>query len=496
MNMQRRAGIYARISEIVEDREVGVGVGNQERQSRALCDRVSWDVIDVYIDDDTSAYSGKPRPDYNRMVGDIKSGRINAIAALHPDRLMRPDLRDLEDFIDLINAHDTAVHTVQAGDYDLSTASGRLMARQLGIIARYESEHRAERLVVKHAQLAADGAVTGGGYRPYGYERIYDRPERPHRIVTERIVPEEAAIIRECARRVLAGEALAAVCRDLNARGIPTSTGARWSNTTLARLLASARIAGAREHRPRSRAETRRPYIGEITKRNAWPAIISEEDSARLRSLLADPSRRKRPGPKGNNLLTRVLVCGRCKQSMNCRGHGQKDPRRAYYCDGQPGRNGCGKISIDAASADATVAEWVADALSSPGFRAALVRRDGPDDTTVLAAIADAERELEELATDMGRGLISRREWMAARAPIQARLDEAQGALSRADVTRTLEDVPDDLDGIRDYLLDEDIETTRRRAVILAAVEKITVAPAVKGRHRFDAERLDPDWRA
>ena len=486
------AAIYVRIS---DDREgAGLGVKRQEGDCRDLAERLDWSIADVYPDNDVSAYSGRTRPEYARMLADVRAGHVSAIIAWHPDRLHRSP-RELEDFIDLIEQRRVAVQTVRAGEYDLSTPSGRAVARTLGAWARYESEHKAERITAKHAELAAAGALTGGGHRPYGLERIYDRDERPRRVVDLRLVPEEAAIIREAARRVLAGEALAAVCRDLNARGFPTSTGARWSTATLGRLLASARIAGAREHRPRARAETRRVWIGEITARGVYPAIISEEDSARLRALLADPRRRRSPGPAGRNLLTRVLVCHRCPEVfLNSRG-GASRGRRAYFCDGQPGRRGCGLTEIDGIGADATVVAWVADALSDATFRQAITRRDGPDDAAALASIGDAERELEQLAADMGGGLISRREWLAARKPVETRLGEARAALASADVVRTLDGVPTDADGIRAYLLDSDIETTRRRAVVLAAVERVTVSPAVKGRGRFDAGRLTPTWR-
>lgn len=487
----RRAGIYDRISEIVDPKDYGVGVANQDKTNRELADRVGWTVVESYVDDDTSAYDGKPRERYEQMLADIRAGRIDAIIAWHPDRLHRHP-RELEDFIDLVESHQVEIRTVRAGEYDLSTPTGRMQARIVGAVARAESEHRADRLKLKHRQLAVDGVATGGGNRPYGYERIYDRQERPRRIIGQRIVPHEAEIIRECARRMLAGEALAAVTRDLNRRNILTSTGGLWSTSTVARMLASARIAGAREHRPRSRRDTKRVHVGPITKEDAWPAIITLGESARLRALLTDPNRRTSPGPTGRHLLTGVLFCSKCEQRMfgRSRGKGKRD----YMCDGQVGRKGCGNLFIDAAGADAVVAVWVADALSSPAFRRALDAHRGPDETQLLAQIADAEHQLEELARD--RRLMSRREWLAMREPIDAELQHARQMLARVDTVRALDGVPADRDGLERYILDIAIEVSRRRAVVTAALVKVVVGPAVKGRHRFDASRLDPEWRA
>jgi hypothetical protein len=53
-----RAAIYVRIS---SDRTgAGLGVARQEEDCRALCERLGWQVVRVYPDNDVSAYSGKP----------------------------------------------------------------------------------------------------------------------------------------------------------------------------------------------------------------------------------------------------------------------------------------------------------------------------------------------------------------------------------------------------------------------------------------------------
>lgn len=158
--MSKRAAIYCRISR--DDREgSGLGVKRQETDCRALAKRLGWTVAEVYTDNDVSAYSGKPRPAYKRMLGDLRAGNVNAVLAWHTDRLHRSP-RELEEFIDVIEAGKAVVHTVQAGPLDLSTPSGRLVARNLGAAARYESEHKAERIRRKHLESAEQGRWSGG----------------------------------------------------------------------------------------------------------------------------------------------------------------------------------------------------------------------------------------------------------------------------------------------------------------------------------------------
>lgn len=534
--------IYVRIS---DDREgAGLGVKSQTSDCRNLATRLGWDVTEVYVDNDLSAYSGKPRPEYRRLLADLQAGKAAAVLAWHTDRLHRSPT-ELEEYISICDPRGIVTHTVKAGPLDLSTPSGRMVARQLGAVARFESEHKADRLKTKHLVLAKEGKSTGGGYRPYGYRRIYDRPEPPHRLVREEIVPEEAEIIRECARRVLAGEALAGVCRDLNRRGIPTSSAGiwtaaqvrslaevgeddvaqeirrrltedetaaviardfgrrgvptaftgEWSTGTLARVLASARIAGMREHRPRSRHETRRVRLGEITGVGQWPAIISLADSTRLRALLSDPARRLSPGATGRYLLTGLIYCDLCKNRMT--GRSKSGGKRMYLCDGQPGRPGCGRMAVRTEYVDAVIATGAAQILTTPGFRSAL-RDDqsGPDEAEVFAEIADCEQELVALAADHGAGEISRMEWMAARKPLQARMEAARSLLGRADVTRVLDGLPDDPAGMEMFLLDEELEASRRRAVIALVLERVFVRSAIlRGSKIFDPSRLNPLWR-
>src|SRR5690242_11876766 len=111
-----QAAIYARISRDPDGTELGVR--RQEDDCRALAARKGWEVAQVFVDDDRSAFSGKPRPEYLAMLAAVEDRSVGAVIAWHPDRLHRSP-RELEDFIDLIEASKCKVATHQAGDYDL-----------------------------------------------------------------------------------------------------------------------------------------------------------------------------------------------------------------------------------------------------------------------------------------------------------------------------------------------------------------------------------------
>ncbi|WP_414683278.1 recombinase family protein, partial [Microbacterium sp. UBA3486] len=71
----------------------------------SLCARLGLDVAepDVFMDNDTSAYLDKKRPDFARMLARIKLGP-SRVVVWHVDRLYRRP-RELEDLIDLVETH-------------------------------------------------------------------------------------------------------------------------------------------------------------------------------------------------------------------------------------------------------------------------------------------------------------------------------------------------------------------------------------------------------
>lgn len=480
-----RAAIYLRIS---EDREGdAAGVQRQQEDCLELAERLGWQVAEIYCDNDVSAYSGKTRIGYRKMLGDIEAGAIDAIVSWHNDRLHRTPL-ELEQFIAIIEENGVEIQTVRAGRLDLSTPSGRMVARMHGNYARYESEHKSDRIQRKHEEIARNGRVSGGGSRAYGYDGT-----------KMQIVAEEAAIIQSIAGRLLDGEALAGVAKSLNREGILTTNGKQWSVQTLKRMMVSARIAGQREHRPRPRTATKRALIGEIVADAVWPAIITPEQSARLRILLMDPSRRVSPGRNGRYPLTGLLYCGRCEGKYKLVGRPRTDGARRYLCDGSPGRPGCNKCMALAAPLEDYLYDLVALLIDDPEFMRRL-RAAGDEGSSALwlAEITQDETELEELARDLGERRLSRKEWMAAREPIERRLRVNRAQMERADHRAGLGLVDAPTTGAQAlvWLRDVEVPLARRQSFLAAMVNRVIVNPAVKGRNFFDQGRFEVVWRA
>src|SRR4051794_39694602 len=113
----RRAAIYCRISKDVGGDELGVR--RQERMCRELADDHGWEVVDVFVDDNLSAFKQRKRPGFDKLCDAIRAGAVDAVVVYNPDRLSRDDLRGLEDLIDLLNTHGVEVQSVRSGEFDL-----------------------------------------------------------------------------------------------------------------------------------------------------------------------------------------------------------------------------------------------------------------------------------------------------------------------------------------------------------------------------------------
>ena len=457
-----RAGIYARIS---SDRDGDqLGVTRQIEDCRSFAARCGYVVEDVYVDDDISAWSGKPRPEFERMVDDLRTRRIGAVLVWHLDRLTRHP-RELEAFIDLCDELRVGLGCV-TGEVDLGSHIGRLTARMLGGLARYESDHKSERIRRKHEEIAAKGRVSGGGSRPYGYEA--DK-------VTVRAA--EAAIIRECAKRLLAGEPVLSIARDLNERGVTSASGGAWSPQSLRRMLASPRIAGQRVHH------------GQVVAKAVWPAIISAKDGAKIRALLANPERRTNKAAR-RYLLGGLLVCSHCGERLVARP--RSGGQRRYACAKGPGFSGCGKTYITADDVELFVTEAVLHRLDSAALQRTLERRQRkqPDAQRWLAEMEQAQAQLVELAAAYGNRELSMDEMRAARKPIELRLTNARKQLNKVSRSSAIDRYVGNGAGLRAEW--DSLDLSQQHAIVAAVVDSVVVGPARRGYNRFDESRLTP----
>lgn len=456
MSPGTRAVIYARISRDPGHDELGVM--RQTKACRELCHVQGYDVAEVIVDDDQSAYRGKRRPGYVKACEMLRAREASVLVAWHPDRLTRHP-RELEDLIDLLESVGATVHTVQAGEVDLTSASGRMVARVVGAMARHESEHKSARLRAKSAETAAAGRPSGGGpWRSFGWE--------PDRMTVRE---SEAAIIREVVARFLDGATMFALLRDLARRGVRTPSGGTWTNTQVRALMTSPRNAGLRVHQ------------GTVIGPAAWPAIIDPDDR---RKVLAVLDARPAAQPARRYVLVGLLRCTACGGRMVAQ---PKKDQRSYNCARHVG--GCNGRRCQAEPLEALVVDAVLARLA--GAPTSLAPSDDPDVSGPLAAI---EGRLSELGEMWAAGEIDRVGWQAARRALEAERAALAATVQRSARRKMATTLPRDPAALRAAW--DALVVDERRALLAEVVERVDLGPAARGRNTFDPGRVAVVWRA
>lgn len=348
----KRAGIYARISR--DSKGEGLGVERQTQLCEALADRLGYDIAKVYTDNDISAYSGRRRPAYDDLLADVQGGRIDAVLCYHIDRLMRLT-KELESYIEVCGPRGVPTHQVQAGEIDLTTPSGRAVAKTLGAWSQYESEHKGERIRSQKAQAAKAGKYLGGRI-PWGWQRMNGTIEPE---------PTAARFIQEGTQAILAGHSLIEVTRRWADAGALSLSGTRMNTTQVRRTLLRPRNAGLVT------------FHGE-TVAESWPAVVSLEDFRALESKLNDRSIPRQSAAKFKYLLSGLVLC-HCGLYMT--GYGAQATaekpgyRRMYRCriHAEGGRYVRGHATREMHTLDNYVLAVVAGYVNRADVRAAVL---------------------------------------------------------------------------------------------------------------------------
>lgn len=443
-----RAGIYVRISDDRED--LRAGIGRQEQDCRALARRRDEDVVEVYAENDTSAFKRRKvtlpdgtkalrviRPEFRRALADLQAGRIDTLIGYDLDRVVR-DPRDLEDLIDICEQTGRAAVSA-TGSLQLENNAGITMARVAVAMANQSSRDTARRVSRARAQAATEGRWSGGGRRAYGYTA--DR---------QTTVAAEAEVVAGIAADVLAGMSLNAIANRLNDEEAPTVSGRPWTGRSVRSVVTKPAVAAKLVHQ------------GVIVGDAPWPPILDEETWNRVCLELSSST------PRQTNQLTHwlsgVLVCGLC--GMHLRANGGR-----YWCgnNGARGMTGCGKISIVAEPTERAIERLIWGRARSTRAKRTPVRSVARDDS-----------QLTELAALWGAQEITLAEYRAAREQILARSTPPPAPVVPAWVGPDLRQQWPSL------------SATAKRRVALAYLQGVVVRPSIST--RWDEGRLEPQW--
>jgi DNA invertase Pin-like site-specific DNA recombinase len=443
-------GLYTRISKRgadAADPETRSGVQRQAIDCKSKARHLKWPWAGhIYVDDDVSAGGKKRRKEFEQLLADIDSGLIRRIIIWHPDRLWRVR-GDFGRLLKVCQAHQVQIESFQAGRVDFSNATARFMLGVLTEAQTFEVEHTGERWRDKHRHLAEQG-LPNGGARSFGFEPGYTA-----------IREDEADLIRDATKRVLAGESLRSVARDWTQRGILGARGKAFIGHTLWQVLVRAALSGRREVY-RLDDQGRRPCMGTIVGPAVWDAIITPQQSDDLRALLGDPDRRSHVGETSSSgPLAGLVYCGQPIDGGTCGGR--------FFSEGtRSGKMRCGTCKRVSIPTDPLVAYIQAGVLrrADSGAIEEILRQE--DDSDVRAELESVQAAITQLATDFAHGLM--------------------GQVESSRHTRGLATLPSPLRAAWGSL-----SPVQRRYAIGLLIERIVVLPGDRsGGSVYTAERL------
>ena len=497
----KKPGAYLRISD--DPNKLLRGTDRQKADVQQKCRQLSWGKIaKVYTENDTSAFKKKRvqfkdgsvgyrnvRPEFQQMMLDLASGVIDGIVVYDQDRLLRQP-RDLEDLIDLVENLRVPVAGV-TGMIDLLTSSGRMVARMMAAMAIKSSEDTSRRVARAAVADAKAGTVVRGGPRRYGWESDG---------IT--LVPAEAKLLLEIRDLVLAGDSASTIALELQRRGVPTVTGAKWTGTTVNTLMRSPRLGGIRSYQGVFQGP-KKPTVNQWWVRavhvdgeyvmGPWTPLMSVEEWEALQHAL--DSQMNGGGPRGGgngghgrgnpkHLLTGLAVCGNCGGKMVGR---VMRGRPCYGCRPKD-LGGCNAVSRNLPKVDALILELAIRQLNRDKVSSSRTRRPASGDRA--KEIAELTRRKAKATAAWMAGQFPDEDYYPANAEFNARLVALREELASI-VTVKLP--PRKV--MAEQLADPATPTHRKRTLLGELIEAVVINKSSRGPH-FSAEDIDIQWRA
>jgi site-specific DNA recombinase len=317
--------IYVRVS-TEEQAQEGYSIRGQIEKLKSYALLKEWEIFDIYADEGISGKNIVDRPAVNKLIEDIKSGKVRNILVFKVDRLTR-STKNLIELIDLFEEYNCAFNSLTES-IDTDTPSGRMFLKIIGIFAEFERENLSSRLKLGFERKVKEGYTLASYSFSYGYTK-----DKGQKIQT--IIPEEAKIVKDVFSMYMGeNQSMSGIARVLNARKVKTKrNGNAWDASLIKNML------------------TNPTYIGKVRYSTTDEGKYFEVDGHHepiikddLFSLVQDKiknmpniSRTKRP--KDVNYFCGILFCKMCGSKFTTKNrkstideNGNKIYKGSYRC--------------------------------------------------------------------------------------------------------------------------------------------------------------------
>jgi site-specific DNA recombinase len=279
-----------------------------------------WIVLPEKYDDGGYTGANTERPALQKLITDIKEGKINCIVVYKVDRLSR-SLLDFVKLLELFEKYNVVFVSVTQA-FNTNNSIGRLTLNILLSFAQFEREIISERVKDKMGAARKKGRFIGG--MPI---LGYDIDKVNHKFIVNE---KEATLIREIFDLYLKEKSLLSVAMILNEKGYRTKQfmsktgrvfgGTKFKNTNVQLIIKNVLYIGKVK------------YSGDLYK-GTHEAIVSEEVFNKAQEILAN-NRVERKNPrnaKNTGLLNNILRCKACDSIMFHTYTSKKEERKYRY---------------------------------------------------------------------------------------------------------------------------------------------------------------------
>ena len=330
-------------------------------------------------------YSGGnlERPALQRLLQDIKDGKVDCIVVYKIDRLTR-SLLDFSKIIELLDEHKCSFVAVTQS-FNTSNSMGRLMLNVLLSFAQYERELTSERIHDKFKASCQLGMWMGGvpplGYDPKDRELIKNN--------------KEAEIVKTIYQKFLETESVTETVRAINDVGYRTKSwisekgrkyqGVAFSKKAIYHILQNPVYAGKIKHKDKVYQGKHDPILALDVWEKAQSIFTRKDD------LVMKPITRISTPP----LLKGILHCGCCSSVMTPSYCIKKNATRyRYYTCSSKHRltnERCAIRTVSAAEIEGLVTEQIHKLLARPEVIAQVIT------ASVIAKYDNEEERLQDI---------------------------------------------------------------------------------------------------
>jgi len=352
--MIEKVGVYCRLSD--EDRDKlnktddSDSIVNQRSMCLKFANQNNWDVVDIYSDDDFSG-AGMFRPDFDRLIKDCESGKINLVLCKSQSRFSR-DMGVIEYY--LHNKFiEWGVRFVSIVDNADTNIESNKKSRQInGLINEWYLDDLSQNIKKSLKNKREDGLFMGS-FASYGYER----DEEGHKLVVD---PVAAEVVKKIFKMYADGYGYHRICEYLNNNNIPPRAvykkqkgskfvcsncdleTVRWNPDTIAQMLKNEVYIGNLVQGKTTHVSYKNHKKKKVAEKdwcrieNAHEAIIDMNTWNKVQSILGTHYRVKKNGQI--NYFTRKVYCSCCGKAFmrnEFKVKSEKTGRRSYMqCKG------------------------------------------------------------------------------------------------------------------------------------------------------------------